>query len=149
MMNRRHREEMARRMAEERVKREEEAQRLAEEKKRKEEEERRLEEERLQREQEEEAERLQRQVTHVHVYNNKGHPGECVMHAYCTHTTLTQGCVYRKRKRRFVSVKRQSVCVRRERNTSRKRRLRDLRGKRYLFLFLFGGGESVNVVISD
>ncbi|XP_053542259.1 ensconsin isoform X5 [Ictalurus punctatus] len=58
---RRHREEMAQRIAEERAKREEEAQRLAEEKKRKEEEERQLEEERLQREKEEEAERLQRQ----------------------------------------------------------------------------------------
>ncbi|XP_053499102.1 ensconsin isoform X1 [Ictalurus furcatus] len=58
---RRHREEMAQRIAEERAKREEEAQRLAEEKKCKEEEERQLEEERLQREKEEEAERLQRQ----------------------------------------------------------------------------------------
>ncbi|KAF4078542.1 hypothetical protein AMELA_G00200300 [Ameiurus melas] len=58
---RRHREEMAQRIAEERAKREEEALRLAEEKKRKEEEEKQLEEERLQREKEEETERLQKQ----------------------------------------------------------------------------------------
>lgn len=34
-------------------------------------------------------------------------------------------------------MRKQSVCVRRERNTSRKRRLRDSRGKRYRVFFSF------------